>query len=317
MSSSPIATEATACVVCGSAEAVTEARGKDYLHRTSDQEYRFARCANCGHLYLNPRPTIEEIGRIYPAEYATFTKRFGHVGSLLARIKDGVLLQRFHALSAELPGTMRLLDVGCGDGRFLLALRRRYPEAQLTGLDWNFGPAVASELANAGIGTITGAIETVDLPQGRYDVVTMNQLIEHVWDVRLVLDRCRAALRPGGLLAVETPNPDGWDRRFFRAGGWGGYYWPRHLNLFSRAHLTRLMAESQLQVTLAQALLAPPCWIYSCQFAAERAGMGAWVKKVFSDTSVPLLAAFAALDRIALLFGAETSNQKIIARRAD
>jgi 2-polyprenyl-3-methyl-5-hydroxy-6-metoxy-1,4-benzoquinol methylase len=314
---SQIEVEPTDCAVCQSSQAVPEASGKDYLHRTSGQEYQFCRCLGCGHLYLNPRPTFAEIGRIYPAEYAVFTKRFGRSDSLFAKLKDRVLLGRFDALSARLPASMRLLDVGCGDGRFLLALRRRFPAAELTGLDWSFGPAIADDLASADVGTVTGAIETTSLPEEKFDVITMNQLIEHTWDVRLVVERCRRALKVGGLLAIETPNPDGWDRRLFKTGAWGGYYWPRHLNLFTRDHLARIMTESGMEIVLSQSLLAPPCWIYSCQFSAQRAGLDDWFSKVFQDTSLPLLATFAVVDWLALLFGAETSNQKMIAKRVD
>ena len=210
--------EFTECVVCHSSQAVTEARGKDYLHQTSDQEFLFCRCLDCGHLYLRPRPTIAEIGRIYPSNYPTFTNRFGRSGSLFAKVKDQVLVGRFDVLCAGLPASMRLLDIGCGDGRFLLALRRRFPVAELTGLDWFFGPAIAEELAKANIKTIAGTIENTPLPDKKFDVITMNQIIEHTWDVRLVIERCKRALAVGGLLAIETPNPDGWDRRFFKAG---------------------------------------------------------------------------------------------------
>ena len=143
----------------------------------------------------------------------------------------------------------------------------------------------------------------------------MNQIIEHVWDVRLTLNSCRAALKMGGLLAIETPNPDGWDRTFFRSGAWGSYYWPRHLNLFTKAHMTRILEESGLEVVSSNSLLAPPCWIYSIQFSASRAGVGPWFKSLFADNNILLLAVFAVLDRVALCLGAETSNQQMIARR--
>ena len=317
MPSPLIEVEPIGCTVCQSRQAAPEARGKDYLYATSDQEFQFCRCQGCGHLYLNPRPTIAEIGRIYPPEYPTYTKRFGRSGSLLARLKDKVLLGRFEALAARVPTSMRLLDVGCGDGRFLLALRRRFPAAELTGLDWFFGGTVRDELTSSNIQTITGTIETASVPADKFDVITMNQIIEHLWDVRSAVEQCKRGLKIGGLLAIETPNPDGWDRRFFRTGGWGGYYWPRHLNLFTREHLARIMTECGLEVVASGPLLAPPCWIYSCQFSARRAGLGDWFNKVFSDTSLPLLAAFAAIDRAALLLGAETSNQKMIARRVN
>src|SRR5262249_11534444 len=99
MPASDVQVERTGCVVCGAADCTVEARGKDYPHHTSDQEYQYCRCLSCGHFYLNPRPIITGIGRIYPAEYATYTKRFAGTGSLLARIKDKVLLGRFDALA--------------------------------------------------------------------------------------------------------------------------------------------------------------------------------------------------------------------------
>lgn len=307
----------TNCVVCGSSDSEVVASGRDYLHETSTQTYTFCRCGSCGHLYLNPRPAIHEIDRVYPTDYGTFSKRFAAQGSLFAWIKHVVLLRRFETLANHVRPDMRMLDIGCGDGRFLMALRRRYPAASLAGLDWSFGPGVKEELAEKRIDAIAGTIENADLPEASFDIITMNQLIEHVWDLPLVLERCRKALKFGGLLSIETPNPDGWDRTFFKSGGWGGYYWPRHLNLFSRQHLRDVVERTGFKVELTQPLLAPPCWIYSVQFTAQRAGAGRWIKSVFADNNPALLAGFAVIDRIALGLGAETSNQKLIASRVD
>jgi SAM-dependent methyltransferase len=220
--------EQTNCAVCGSDDAKTVATGQDYLHRTSGQKYTFVGCNGCGHIYLNPRPKLSEIGILYPAEYATFTKRFAQ-SDALSKVKDRVRMSRFRSFADKLPNLekARILDVGCGDTGFLAAIRRSLPDAELSGLDWHFGPEVEEGAHRARIETITGAIEEVDLPADQFDVITMNQLIEHVWDVDLVMQRCFRALKPGGLLAIETPNPDGWDRTFFKSGGWGGYYWPR------------------------------------------------------------------------------------------
>jgi SAM-dependent methyltransferase len=314
--SETVLTERVNCPICAADDFAVEATGADYLFGDARQTYAFARCRRCNHLYLNPRPAISEIAKIYPQEYPTFTGRFGAAAGVLARIKDSVLLRRFEGFAAGAPETMSLLDVGCGDGRFLLTLRRRYPRARLAALDWEFAPAVAAELTAAGIEMFVGTIESAALPAEHFDIISMNQLIEHVWDVPLVLRCCRDALRPGGRLAMETPNPGGWDRQFFRAGAWGSYYWPRHLNLFTRRHLSGLVQEAGMEVDFCAWLVAPPCWIYSWQFAARRAGVSAWLaSRVFSDRSLLWLATFTIVDRLALLFGRETSNQKLVARR--
>jgi len=303
----------TNCAVCGCDNAEVIATGEDYLHNTTTQSYSFVKCNECGHIYLNKRPLLTEISRLYPSSYATYTKKFARPNSILSMVKDYVLLGRFKSFSSTLPNDVCLLDIGCGDTRFLMAIRREFPNANLSGLDWHFGPEIEKEAQHLNISTITGSIETVDLPHNHYDVITMNQLIEHVWDVDIVLSRCYDSLKNGGLLAIETPNPDGWDRVFFKSGAWGGYYWPRHLNLFSSHNLCAVVERAGFKVVSKQNLLAPPCWIYSIQFTAHRLGAGKWVNKVFADNNVVLLAAFAVIDGIAKLFGATTSNQKIVA----
>lgn len=301
---------------CAADESVVEARGKDYLYATSDQEFSFVRCTRCGHLYLNPRPTLAAINRIYPPEYSSFSGKFARDNSVIAWIKERVILRRFGTLGRLLPPRFCLMDIGCGDGRFLLSLRRLFPDSELYALDWKYSPSVLEELRRANIHAITGTVETAPLPPGKFDAIVMNQLIEHVWDPRVVIDRCRAALKVGGRLAMETPNPEGYDRRLFKAGAWGSYYWPRHLNLFSRAHLSRLVEEAGMSVELWQPLLAPPCWTYSIRSLFKRLGLlGKAADKIFADTNSLVLAPFAAIDLAATLLGMRTSNQKLIAVR--
>ena len=301
------------CVVCRNDNADIIATGEDYLHRTSRQLYAFVRCRECGHSYLSERPGISEIVRLYPPDYAIYAKKFAQPGSMLSKVKDYVLMRRFRSFLKDLSKDICLLDVGCGDVRFLMALRRIFPDAHLFGLDWHFGPEVEQEAQRSRISTISAAIESVNLPHNHFDVITMNQLIEHVWDVDAVLSLCYDSLKMGGLLSIETPNPDGWDRAFFKAGGWGGYYWPRHFNLFSTANLSRVVERAGFKVVSRANLLAPPCWIYSMQFSGQRLGAGSWINKIFADDSVGLLGFFAVVDFFAKMFGATTSNQKLIA----
>jgi SAM-dependent methyltransferase len=265
---------------------------------------------------MDPRPAISEIALIYPSSYPTFKAGTGRLARMLARIKDRVLLARFEAFATSKQQNLSLLDVGCGDGRFLLTLRRHFPLARLAGLDWDFAPHVAHQLRSANIVMYTGTIEETILPLQCFDIITLNQLIEHVWDVQLVLRRCFDALKPGGRLAIETPNPGGWDRRFFRTGAWGAYYWPRHLNLFSRQHLTELVESVGMVTDFTAWLVAPPCWINSFRYTACRAGVPRRIAAaLFSDNSLIWLALFTIVDRAAIAVGVETSNQKLVARR--
>jgi len=74
----------------------------------------------------------------------------------------------------------------------------------------------------------------------------------------------KKALVPGGYLSIETINIDGYDRRFFKDGCWGGYFFPRHMNLFNFTSLKRLMKNHELIVEKQFSLLAPINWVFSC-----------------------------------------------------
>ncbi len=196
-----------------------------------------------------------------------------------------------------------------------MALRRKYPKSELFGLDFKFGKGVIKDLKKANISIIESTIETANFNKIKFDLITANQIIEHVWDVSSVLKKCYEILSKNGVISLETPNPNGWDRHFFYNKSWGGYYIPRHLNLFSKTHLKLTLENNKFHVLRQHSLLAPPCWIYSFQFYFVNIKMKFIGKMVFSDTNIFWLATFTILDLVAKLFGAETSNQKIIAKK--
>jgi hypothetical protein len=59
----------TSCVVCGADEKAPETVGRDFEHDTVSNEFCFVRCRACGHLYLDPRPALDDLPAIYPASY--------------------------------------------------------------------------------------------------------------------------------------------------------------------------------------------------------------------------------------------------------
>ena len=80
-----------------------------------------------------------------------------------------------------------------------------------------------------------------------------------------ILGKLATTLKPGGIIAIETPDTDGYDRYFFSRGTWGGYYVPRHLNLYNFERLARLLTRSGLEIVRQKSLPAPIIWCYSLQ----------------------------------------------------
>lgn len=104
----------------------------------------------------------------------------------------------------------RVLDIGCAYGGFPIAFARSGGEA--VGIDIN--PALlelaAENVRDMGVPVslyrkdITDSGQIADLQ--RFDIITCNDLIEHVEDVRATLDNIASLLRRGGLLYLQIPN---------------------------------------------------------------------------------------------------------------
>jgi 2-polyprenyl-3-methyl-5-hydroxy-6-metoxy-1,4-benzoquinol methylase len=309
-------TRQTVCVLCGSSSYVQIASGRDYIYHGSGDYFSHVSCDACGHVYMNPQPTESEIAIMYPADYGTFSGKFRGNLNLLARIKNSVNLKRFSRVAGVLPKSACVLDVGCGNGELLRTLAGTRPDLKLFGLDWHFPGETRRELEAAGIQLIEGTLESVVLPEEHFDLVLMYQLIEHLWEPRIGLMRLAQALKPGGRIAIETPDTDGYDRRFFAGGTWGGYYVPRHLNLFNFERLARLLTETRFEIVQQTSLPAPVIWCYSFQAVLqERLGDDTVFIRFFDLKNLIALGFFAVLDTLAAYIGLRTSNQQTVARK--
>ncbi|MFN0069658.1 MAG: class I SAM-dependent methyltransferase [Limisphaerales bacterium] len=106
----------------------------------------------------------------------------------------------FGETARRLPSTGLVVDVGCGDGRFLETI----PHAERLGLEFN--PAAVERAVAAGLPVRRGGLELV--ADGSAAAVCLFQVLEHVTAPRALLGEAARALRPGGLLAVAVPNND-------------------------------------------------------------------------------------------------------------
>ena len=216
--------------------------------------------------------------------------------------------------SALGPGKKRILDVGCGDGRFLQVLHDfGSTDWELVGVD--FDPAAVERCRTRGFTAFAKRVEDMESENGTFDAVVMLQLIEHVEDPVVIAKRVFSLLRSGGVFVVETPNLAGWDYRLFRKRWWGHYHFPRHWNLFSTASLERMLTDAGFVIDRRDDLISTSAWTISLGNYFLDRGFPRWFSSFFNYKNPALLALFVTLDTVRARLGMPTSNQRVIARK--
>ena len=195
----------------------------------------YRRCDDCGSLSQDPMPNLRELSAYYPANYHSFGPR-----SPLASLKHRARLERIRSLLGGGPRT--LLDYGCGNGDFLRAAAARHPEWRCWGFEIAERPETIVE-ADGRITIVRGRPAEVTRGWPRFDLVTMNHVIEHLPDPADVLTALSRHMRPGALVEGQTPAADSLERDLFGTA-WSGFHAPRHTVVFSRRGLSTLLTRT-------------------------------------------------------------------------
>lgn len=202
---------------------------------------------------LHPAPMLEELDRFYAFDtyddylsgtsdvsrtYPSFTER---VITRLAWLRDRSEPGGSKFLRPRVTRDHTVCDVGCGSGNLLAGLQ---PHVKVvTGVDPS--PASLAALEQKGFEGLEGTAE--DLPQAlrerRFDLVTMQQSLEHCRDPATALDNIRALCADHGHCLIEVPNHAcfGFDRYgpvwFHTDAG-------RHLHFFTAKSLCALLEHA-------------------------------------------------------------------------
>src|SRR6266704_5437418 len=192
-----IAAKEVTCPLCG-----TQAPIPFYFR---DGIHRLRLCPTCSVVFVYPRASGSELLSQYsPAYFAQnyeSTRRLQYVSDTATDRKQGFFLQQAGRLFGKRTGSV--LDIGCGTGRFLEFAQTH--GWQIAGLELcaGVGRETAARLRAQ---VYLGSVFDVELPKEKFDLVTMFDCIEHLEDPLRALTICHRTLKPGGVLAITTPN---------------------------------------------------------------------------------------------------------------
>ncbi|MGL5820573.1 MAG: class I SAM-dependent methyltransferase [Sarcina sp.] len=140
----------------------------------------------------------------------------------------------------------KILDIGCGGGWFLDYFKKKGHLVYGVEPALNLKPA----LKEKGIKVFTGSIYDVDLKE-KFDVITLNNVLEHIENPDLVIEKAYELLDDEGILIVKVPNDFNLIQeeanRFVEKKDWWVCY-PDHLNYFNSNSLVKLVEDKKFTV---------------------------------------------------------------------
>lgn len=157
---------------------------------------------------------------------------------------DFAVRSRF--LLAHVRAGERVLDVGCGEGRFAAELARA--GASVVGVDVAEEPLRRARTRHPDLDLrVVDGEGAWDLDDAYFDVVWAGEVIEHVADTAAWLSEVRRVLRSGGRLLLSTPahGPLARARLALSGRAFARHFDPlgEHLRFYSRDTLAQLLAE--------------------------------------------------------------------------
>ncbi len=145
-----------------------------------------------------------------------------------------LILEYFGDLSGQ-----RVLDVGCGKGRFARVLAERYPRAaSIVGLD--LAEAMLRHVP-AGVGACAGSMTALPFPNGIFDCAYATESLEHAVDIQgAVAELCRV-VRPGGRIVIIDKNSQQWGR--LKTPEWEKWFGRKELEKMLARHCAKVSSR--------------------------------------------------------------------------
>ncbi|MFN8050238.1 MAG: class I SAM-dependent methyltransferase [Acidimicrobiales bacterium] len=149
-------------------------------------------------------------------------------------------------------GARRILDVGCGRGAFMEALRRRDPSVEVAGIEPE--PAAAADGRARGLDVTQGLYPQAAAGLGRFDCIVFNDVLEHMPDPWAALEVTHDHLEASGTIVASLPNLRNMDtlRELLVRGDFrykpSGVLDQTHLRFFTMTSAARMFEDSGYSV---------------------------------------------------------------------
>ncbi|MDA2909540.1 class I SAM-dependent methyltransferase [Nitrospiraceae bacterium AH_259_D15_M11_P09] len=209
--------------------------GKKHTLEFKKVGFPYVSCEACGTLFANPRPTSAMLRDFYlNASSSRYWIEEFFLPVAEARREKIFWPRAQHVaerLSASSIGTVG--DIGAGFGLFLEELSKLWPDTHMVAIEPS--SKMAAICRSKGLDVAQATIEELEGYEGRFDVVTAFELLEHLYEPQVLLEQAFQLLRSGGYFLATTLNGKGYDVQVL---------WEHSKSVFPPHHLNFLNPHS-------------------------------------------------------------------------
>ena len=292
------------CPICQStARKVVHKDLTDTLFGCAPGHWTMHVCDACDTAYLDPRPTVESIGKAY-AQYCTHPEAANKTPGHEIPDRDSALRTFARALFNGYRNTRWQMTIAPSNPwgcyvvpliplvRSLVAQQMRHMPPHPVGrqgrlLDvgcgngaflklaqkagWSvhgidFDPIAVAEAREGGLDIFLGDIDQLAAQEQTYDWITCSHVLEHVHHPQKLLKSMQRLLRPGGTLWLQTPNIDSIGHRTYGTS-WIGADPPRHLTLLNLPTLRQTFESSGFKASFCRLPVLSAMAVYAASSA--------------------------------------------------
>jgi len=192
-----------------------------------------------------PRPNIDNLPKYYQSkDYISHTDSKRNLFERAYQfIKQISLKRKLKLINAYPSSKMKLLDIGCGTGDFLLIAQNN--KWDITGLEPNEkARAIANKKTNNKVFDID---DLVKLKKGSFQIITLWHVLEHIHDLNQHIKTLKDLLKQDGAIIIAVPNYKSFDANYYKEF-WAAYDVPRHLWHFSQDSIKILFQHFEMNV---------------------------------------------------------------------
>jgi SAM-dependent methyltransferase len=205
--------------------------------------YKILKCNNCQAFFLGPHPDKPTLDKAYGSSY--YGEKDEKFFSVFEKVIDFFRRRRAKRVSKFLTNEAKVLDIGCGNGRFLFSLSK-YGEYELYGIEMDGNSANRAKRI-AKINLKIGELKHNDFPTSTFDAITMYHVFEHLTEPKETIEIINKILKKNGIFVVSFPNITSLQSKLFK-GKWFHLDPPRHLLFFDPNDFSLLLGQYNFEL---------------------------------------------------------------------